>query len=141
MAHMSQEERVAARVRVMTEIGLEGKTPPGGRPGIVDAPPGSQVSNEREIMEITGNFGYGEVWGRPGLPIKVRSYMTVALLTALRATDEIETHINIALNLGITPEEIHEVLLHAGVYGGLPSWNHASNVARKVFLERGIITS
>jgi 4-carboxymuconolactone decarboxylase len=138
---MSQEDRVAARDRIMEELGIKGATPPGGRPGLVGAAPGSQLPVEQEILQLQGNYGFGDVWGRPGLPTKLRSFITVALLTALGQTDELETHINNALNLGITPEEIHETLLHAGVYGGLPTWNHASNVARKVFLERGIITS
>jgi 4-carboxymuconolactone decarboxylase len=49
--------------------------------------------------------------------------------------------VNNALNLGLTPEEICETLLHAGIYGGVSGWANAWNVARDVFVKRDIITS
>jgi 4-carboxymuconolactone decarboxylase len=138
MGVMTQEEREAARDRIMREIGMTPTTePPGGRPGLVSKR--AQLPIEEEMNQIQSQYGFGEVWGRPGLSVKLRSFITLGLLTVLGHSDELETHINVALHLGITPEEIHETLMHAGVYGGLPKWNHGSNVAHKVFLEHGIL--
>jgi len=60
-------------------------------------------------------------------------------LQALNQNDQLHFHINNAMNLGITPEELHEAMGHVGVYCGGSGWRNASNVARDVFLQRGIV--
>lgn len=138
MTAMTQEERIAALERVFEAVGMKlTGDRPGGQPGLVTDRP--RLAIEEEIYQIQGQYGYGEVWGRPGLSIKQRSFLTVALLTALGRPDELRHHIGVALHLGITPEEIHEILLHTGVYAGLPFWNSAANIAREVFQERGVL--
>lgn len=72
---------------------------------------------EHEINAIQAEYGYGEVWGRPALGYRIRSFITLATLQALVENDQLHFHINNALNLGITPEEVYEGLLQAG---GLP---------------------
>ena len=69
---------------------------------------------------ITRN-AWGDVWQRPGLDLKTRSLVTVAMLTALGKTHELKGHVRGALNNGATPQEIQEVLLHASIYCGLPA--------------------
>ncbi|MFI5048118.1 MAG: carboxymuconolactone decarboxylase family protein, partial [Acidimicrobiia bacterium] len=59
-------------------------------------------------------------------------------LQVMHENDQLHFHVNNALNLGITAEEIREALVHAGLYGGTSGWNMAQNVARWVFAERGI---
>jgi 4-carboxymuconolactone decarboxylase len=56
----------------------------------------------------------------------------------MHENDQLHFHINNALNLGITPEELQEALVQAGVYGGTSGWNNASNVARDVLKQRGL---
>lgn len=68
---------------------------------------------------ITAN-AWGSVWCRPGLDLKTRSLITVAMLTALGRQQELRGHVRGALNNGATAEEIREVLLHAAVYCGVP---------------------
>jgi 4-carboxymuconolactone decarboxylase len=63
----------------------------------------------------------------------------MAALQALFANDQLHFHINNAVNIGISGEEIHEALAHAGVYGGVAGWRNAANVARDIFLQRGIV--
>ncbi|HEX9180980.1 MAG TPA: carboxymuconolactone decarboxylase family protein [Burkholderiales bacterium] len=75
---------------------------------------------------------WGEVWARPGIPRNVRSLVTIAMLCALRAPQEIRTHVRGALRNGCTPEEIREVLLHAAVYCGAPAAVDAFRAAREV---------
>ncbi len=80
---------------------------------------------------ITRN-AWGEVWQRPGLDLKTRSLVTVAMLTALGKQTELKGHVRGALNNGATSEEIQEVLLHASIYCGLPTAIEAFRSAAEV---------
>lgn len=80
---------------------------------------------------ITHN-AWGDVWQRPGLDLKTRSLITVAMLTALGKQHELKGHVRGALNNGVTPEELQEVLLHASIYCGLPSAVDAFRTAAEV---------
>jgi 4-carboxymuconolactone decarboxylase len=64
---------------------------------------------------------FGEVWNRPGLPTKTRSIMTVAVLMALGRGQELRLHMRGALNLGVTPEELKEIVVHVSHYSGVPT--------------------
>ena len=70
-------------------------------------------------QHITRN-AWGDVWQRPGLDLKTRSLVTVAMLTALGKQHELQGHVRGALNNGASVAEIQEVLLHAAVYCGVP---------------------
>ena len=80
---------------------------------------------------ITHN-AWGDVWQRPGLDLKTRSLITVAMLTALGKQHELKGHVRGALNNGATPEEIQEVLLHASIYCGVPTAVDAFRSAAEV---------
>ena len=80
---------------------------------------------------ITRN-AWGDVWQRPGLDLKTRSLLTVAMLTALGKQHELRGHVRGALNNGATPQEIQEVLLHASIYCGLPAAVEAFRTAAEV---------
>ena len=75
---------------------------------------------------------FGAVWGRPGLPIKIRSFITMAALTALGRGPELKIHMRGALNLGITKEEIKELIIHLSQYSGVPTAVEAMRVYREV---------
>ena len=79
---------------------------------------------------------WGSVWTRPGLDRRTRSAITLAALVALRAEGEIGMHVRAALGNGLTPEEIGEVLLHTGVYAGVPAANAAFRIAQDVLREQ-----
>jgi len=64
---------------------------------------------------------FGEIWNRPGLPTKARSMITVAVLMALGRGQELRLHMRGALNLGITPEELKEIIVHVSQYSGVPT--------------------
>jgi 4-carboxymuconolactone decarboxylase len=64
---------------------------------------------------------FGEIWNRPGLPTKTRSMITVAVLMALGRPQELRLHMRGALNLGITPEELKEIIVHVSQYSGVPT--------------------
>ena len=64
---------------------------------------------------------FGEIWNRPGLPTKTRSMITVAVLMALGRPQELRLHMRGALNLGITKEELKEIIVHVSQYSGVPT--------------------
>jgi 4-carboxymuconolactone decarboxylase len=80
---------------------------------------------------ITKN-AWGDVWQRPGLDMKTRSLITVAMLTALGKQHELKGHVRGALNNGASQQEIQEVLLHASIYCGLPAAVEAFRTAASV---------
>ena len=73
------------------------------------------------MQEFITRNAWGNVWQRPGLDKKTRSLITVAMLTALGKQHELKGHVRGALNNGVTPEELREVMLHATVYCGYPT--------------------
>ena len=75
---------------------------------------------------------WGDVWQRPGLDLKTRSLITVAMLTALGKQNELKGHVRGALNNGATVQEIQEVLLHATIYCGVPAAVEAFRSAAEV---------
>ena len=64
---------------------------------------------------------FGEVWNRPGIPVKTRSMITVAVLIALGKSQEMRLHMTGARNLGITEEELKEIIVHVTHYAGVPA--------------------
>ncbi len=89
----------------------------------------------RPFQELLNGYCWGEIWGRPGLPRKVRSLLNLAMLTALNRPEELRLHLRGALRNGATREEIGEVLLQTAVYCGIPAANSAFREARQVFAE------
>jgi alkylhydroperoxidase/carboxymuconolactone decarboxylase family protein YurZ len=75
---------------------------------------------------------FGAIWTRPGLPTKTRSFITMAALTALGRTNQLRTHMQGALHLGITPAEIKELIIHLSQYSGVPTAVEAIRVFREV---------
>jgi 4-carboxymuconolactone decarboxylase len=88
-----------------------------------------------DFQELITRFAWGEIWSRPGLDRRTRSCITLAMLVALGREEELEMHVRAALRIGLTPDEIKEVLLHSLVYCGAPAANGAFSVAQKVFEE------
>ena len=86
----------------------------------------------RPIQEHITAKAWGDVWQRPGLDLKTRSLITVAMLTALGKQHELRGHLRGALNNGATPAELQEVLLHAAIYCGVPTAVEAFRTAAEV---------
>ncbi|MDP9865638.1 MULTISPECIES: 4-carboxymuconolactone decarboxylase [Streptosporangium] len=83
-----------------------------------------------DFQELITKYAWGEIWTRPGLDRRTRSCLTLALLTALGHERELAMHVRAALRVGLTEEEIKEVLLHTAVYAGVPAANRAFAVAQ-----------
>jgi 4-carboxymuconolactone decarboxylase len=87
------------------------------------------------FQEYITRSAWGEAWTRPGLDRKTRSCITLAILTALRAENEIPMHVRAAVRNGLSPAEILEVLIHTAVYAGVPAANSAVAIANKTLNE------
>jgi 4-carboxymuconolactone decarboxylase len=87
------------------------------------------------FQEFITRYAWGEIWERAGLTRRERSLITLAMLVALNQEPELRMHIRAALNNGVTTEEIREVLIHAGIYCGLPAANAAIQAAEQVIKE------
>jgi 4-carboxymuconolactone decarboxylase len=89
----------------------------------------------RPLQELVTEYCWGAVWSRPGLSRKMRSLLTLAMLTALNRPHEVKLHLKGALNNGCSKEEIMEVLLQAAIYCGVPAAVDSFRLAREVFNE------
>ncbi|NRT58371.1 carboxymuconolactone decarboxylase family protein [Sphaerotilus uruguayifluvii] len=83
-------------------------------------------------------FGFGDIYTRPGLGLLDRELATVALLAALgTAAPQLRVHIHGLLNVGGTREQLVEALIHTAAYAGFPAAINAMLVAKEVLAERG----
>jgi 4-carboxymuconolactone decarboxylase len=85
-----------------------------------------------EFFMRVAEFCFGMFWSRPNLALRDRSLCTVAQLAALGRTEELKAHLAGALNLGITREELIEVLMQTACYAGIPIAVGALNAAAEV---------
>jgi 4-carboxymuconolactone decarboxylase len=82
-------------------------------------------------------FAFGDIYNRPGLDLKTREIATLAALTALgNARPQLEVHLHAALNVGLSRDEIVEVLMQMAVYAGFPAALNGLFAAQHVFAER-----
>ncbi|MDB5839360.1 MAG: Carboxymuconolactone decarboxylase [Herminiimonas sp.] len=90
------------------------------------------------MQELVTQYCWGDVWNRPGLDRRTRSFLNLAMLTALNRPHEIKLHIRGAINNGLTKEEIKEVFLQTAIYCGVPAAIDSFRTAKEVFKEMGI---
>jgi 4-carboxymuconolactone decarboxylase len=92
-----------------------------------------------EMGRFIIEFAYGDVYSRPALDPKSRQIATIAALTALgNAKPQLEFHIGASLNVGVTPEEVIEIMYIAAVFSGFPSAINGINTAREAFRTMGV---
>jgi 4-carboxymuconolactone decarboxylase len=83
------------------------------------------------LVEYTDRILYNEVWERPGLSKRDRSLITIAALISMYRPEQLPAHLGLALDNGLTVEEIGEAINHLAFYA---SWPSAISASRK-FLE------
>ncbi|MFJ8441445.1 carboxymuconolactone decarboxylase family protein [Kitasatospora griseola] len=93
-----------------------------------------------ELAHQVAAWGFGEIYTRPELAPRDRQLVTLGMLTALGGCEpQLRVHVNAALNVGLTPQQIVEALLHSAVYCGFPRALNATLAAKQVFAERGLL--
>jgi 4-carboxymuconolactone decarboxylase len=84
-----------------------------------------------ELFELSLENVFGRLWGREGLSRRDRSLVTLGMLIALRANDELGIHFKIARTNGLTDDEIGEVIYHSSGYAGFPAAATACRIAQE----------
>lgn len=75
-----------------------------------------------DLARFTIEYPFGDIYTRQALDLKSREIATVAALTALgNCQPQLKVHLNAALNVGCTEDEIKEVILQMSVYAGFPA--------------------
>jgi 4-carboxymuconolactone decarboxylase len=87
------------------------------------------------MQELSTEYCWGYVWTRPGLKLRERSLINIAMISALNRPHELKLHVKAALNNGVTREQIREVLLQVAVYCGVPAGVDSVRIAREAFAE------
>ena len=88
-----------------------------------------------DLQHFVTEHGWGASWGRGGLPLRIRSIMSLSMIFALNRPHELEIHLRAALRNGITRAEIKELLLHGAVYCGAPAALDGFRVAKRILAE------
>lgn len=82
-------------------------------------------------------FGFGDVYSRPGIDLRTRELATVAALTVMgNARPQLEVHLTAALNVGATRAEIVEIIIQMALYAGFPASLNAIAALRSVIEAR-----
>jgi len=87
------------------------------------------------MQELTTEYCWGYVWGRPGLDRKTRSMLNLAMISALNRPHELKMHVKGALKNGVSKDEIREVFMQVAIYCGVPAGVDSFRVAREAFAE------
>ena len=89
----------------------------------------------RPMQELVTEYCWGAVWGREGLSKKTRSFLNLAMLSALNRPHELKVHVKGALRNGLAKDEIREVFLQVAIYVGVPAAVDSFRIAREAFAE------
>lgn len=90
------------------------------------------------LQEMVTQYAWGDVWNRPGLDRRTRSFLNLAMITALNRPHELKLHVRGAITNGLSKDEIKEVFLQSAIYCGFPAALDSFRVAKEVFKEMGI---
>lgn len=101
----------------------------------VDRAEAAKTGFDEPFQTFITEGAWGSVWSRPGLTLRERSLITLALLAALGHWDEVAMHVRATANTGATPDEVREAMLHVAVYAGVPAANHALKIMKATYAE------
>jgi 4-carboxymuconolactone decarboxylase len=99
----------------------------------VDASLAAATDFTRDIQEYVTQYCWGDLWNRPGLGLRERSLINLAMLIALNRANEFKAHVRGALNNGVSRDQIKEVLMQSAFYCGGPAALEAFRNAAEVF--------
>jgi 4-carboxymuconolactone decarboxylase len=120
----NQESRLERGKRVLSEI--DGTAGEKVISSLADIAP--------DFAQYLLEFPFGDIYSRPGLDIRAREIATIAALTAVgHATPQLKVHIAAGLNVGITRDEIVEIIMQMAVYAGFPAALNGLFAAKEVF--------
>ena len=89
----------------------------------------------RPARELLTEFVWGKVWARKGIDRRTRSFMNIGILIALNRPHELALNLRMAVNNGLSREQIGEAILHSTAYCGAPAGVNSIAIARQFFAE------
>lgn len=89
-----------------------------------------------KLAQLTDEVLFGDVWARAELSRRDRSLITVAALSALGRTDQLRSHLSLALENGVTEQELAEVATHLAFYAGWPAGMTTATTPKEVLGDR-----
>jgi len=89
-----------------------------------------------KLVELTNEVLFGDVWERPGLSPRDRSLVTVSVLAALYRGEQLGYHLGVALDNGLSVQELSEAITHLAFYAGWPNAMTAITQLKKIADER-----
>lgn len=85
----------------------------------------------REFQDLITRYAWGTVWTRPGLDVRTRRLLVLAITAALGRFEEFRMHLKAGLKAGLEISDVKEVLLQTAIYAGVPAANTAFQIARE----------
>ena len=101
----------------------------------VDRAAAQATAFDADFQAFITEGAWGSVWSRPGLTLRERSLITIALLAAGGHDEEVALHVRATRNTGASAADILEAMLHVAVYAGVPAANHAIRIAKATLAE------
>jgi 4-carboxymuconolactone decarboxylase len=130
--HTNEEEMMPSERFIMGQEMLQKVDGKGGK-AVVESLKDIAPDFARYLLE----FPFGDIYSRPRLDLRSREIATVAALTALgNATPQLKVHIGAALHVGLTQDEIVEVIMQMAVYAGFPAALNGLFAAKEVFAKQ-----
>lgn len=120
----TDEERRAAGREIQGQLWPATRTSRGGQFPAAELAP--------EFFDYVQQTAFGMIWARPDLAVRDRSMITVAMLAALGQLEELRAHLMGATSVGLSRQELVEVLMQVAVYAGVPAAVAALRVAADV---------
>jgi 4-carboxymuconolactone decarboxylase len=90
------------------------------------------------MRTLNTEASYGAIWSRPGLALEDRMICALAALAAVQRLKKLRRHVGAALDIGLAPRSILEVLIQIGIYAGFAASEEAVEVAADEFVARQI---
>jgi 4-carboxymuconolactone decarboxylase len=93
----------------------------------------NRVEKMDDLGRYIAEFVFGDIYSRPGLPLREREMVTISMLAAKGGCEpQLTSHMKAGLHLGITKEEMTEIVMQAAVYAGFPAAVNAINVLKSI---------
>jgi 4-carboxymuconolactone decarboxylase len=102
----------------------------------VDAAARTTTDFNRPFQELIAEYVWGTLWARPGIDRRTRAMINIAMLTALGRTEEVKIYLKAGPNIGLTREDVREVLMQTAIYCGIPAALDSFRAAQAVFDEQ-----
>ena len=102
----------------------------------VEAAAKTTTDFNRPFQELIAEYVWGTLWSRPGLDRRTRALLNIGVLTALGRMEEVKMYLNAAENVGVSRDDVQEVLMQTAIYCGIPAALDSFRVAQQFFNEQ-----